>query len=132
MNKSQIGFLLSLIPFAGLAALFLASPVARFGYKRTFIVFFTLRKLTTLGLLFTPMVAAWYGAGSLAAYVTVVTGLFALFRAIAETGVYPWLQEYIPNSVRGKYSATNSIYTTLVGLAAVAIAGYVLDVSAGL
>lgn len=132
MDKTQIGLMLSLIPFAGLVALFIAPTVARFGYKRTYITFFGLRKIITVALLATPFVAANFGPGVMVIFVMLVTGLFALSRAVAETGVYPWLQEYIPNSVRGKYSATNSIYTTLAGLAAVGIAGFVLDRTVGL
>lgn len=132
MDKTEVGFLLSLIPFSGLVALFIAPAVARFGYKRTYLLFFGLRKVITVGLLLTPWVAARFGQGGLLTYVMLVTAGFALARSVAEVGVYPWLQEYIPNSVRGKYSATNSIYTTLVGLAAVAVAGYVLDRTVGL
>jgi MFS family permease len=132
MDKAQIGFLLSLIPFAGLVALFISPAVARFGFKRTYIVFFGLRKVITVGLLLTPWVAAQYGSYGVLVFVTIIMAVFSLTRAVAETGVYPWLQEYIPNSVRGKYSATNSIYTTLVGLASVAAAGYVLDRTTGL
>jgi HEAT repeat protein len=106
--------------------------VARFGYKRTYITFFGLRKLITIGLLFTPWVAALYGLQGLVLFVTIIMAGFALSRAVAETGIYPWLQEYIPNSVRGKYSATNSVYTTMVGLLAVSIAGFVLDRTVGL
>ena len=54
MDKTQIGFLLSLIPFAGLVALFISNWVARFGFKRTYVVFFGLRKVVTIGLLATP------------------------------------------------------------------------------
>ena len=132
MDKAQIGFLLSLIPFAGIVALFISPAVARFGFKRTYITFFGLRKVVTTGLLLTPWVAARYGPQGVIVFVTVIMAGFSLSRAIAETGVYPWLQEYIPNSVRGKYSATNSIYTTLVGLASVAVAGFVLDRMTGL
>ncbi|MCC6454328.1 MAG: MFS transporter [Caldilineaceae bacterium] len=131
MDKTQIGFLLSLIPFAGLVALFISSWVARFGFKRTYIVFFGLRKVITIGLLLTPWVAANWGSQGLLLFITLIMGGFALSRAVAETGFYPWVQEYIPNSVRGKYSAQNSIYTTLVGLGSVAVAGYVLDRTPG-
>jgi MFS family permease len=132
MDKTQIGFLLSLIPFAGLVALFISSWVARFGFKRTYIVFFGLRKVVTIGLLLTPWVAANWGGQGLLLFITLIMGGFALARSIAETGFYPWVQEYIPNSVRGKYSATNSIYTTLVGLGSVAVASFVLERTTGL
>jgi MFS family permease len=132
MDKTQIGFTLSLIPFAGLVALFISGQVARFGFKRTYVIFFGVRKVITIGLLLTPWVATTFGTQGLLVFITVIMAGFSLSRAIAETGFYPWVQEYIPNSVRGKYSATNSIYTTLVGLGAVAIAGYVLDRTVGL
>ena len=132
MDKTQIGFLLSLIPFAGLVALFISGQVARFGFKRTYVTFFGVRKVITIGLLLTPLVAANFGQQGLLIFITIIMAGFALSRAIAETGFYPWVQEYIPNSVRGKYSATNSIYTTLVGLGAVAVAGFVLDRTTGL
>jgi MFS family permease len=132
MSKSQIGFTLSLIPFAGLVALFIAPAVARFGYKRTYITFWGLRKVMTLGLLFLPWLSATLGETGIVFYVAAIMAGFALCRAIAETGFYPWVQEYIPNSVRGRYSATNSIYTTLTGLAAVGAAGFVLDRSSDL
>ena len=44
ISNTQIGFLLSLFPFMGLVALFIAPTVARFGYKRTYITFWGLRK----------------------------------------------------------------------------------------
>jgi MFS family permease len=132
LDKTQIGFMLSLIPFAGVVALFISSQVARFGFKRTYVTFFGLRKVITIGLLLTPWVASNLGHQGLLLFITLIMAGFALTRAIAETGFYPWVQEYIPNSVRGKYSATNSIYTTIVGLAAVAIAGYVLERTEGL
>src|SRR5690606_2643083 len=84
-SNSQIGFLLSLLPFTGLIALFIAPQVARFGYKRTFVTFFTTRKFITGGLLFVPWVAASYGSEPALTLVAVVVIGFALCRAIAET-----------------------------------------------
>ncbi|MEX1019701.1 MAG: MFS transporter [Litorilinea sp.] len=127
MSKPQIGLILSFLPFAGLIALFIAPTVARYGYKRVYITFWGLRKIITVGLLFLPWLAASLGETGMVFYVSAIMAGFALSRAIAETGFLPWVQEYIPNSVRGRYSATNSIYTTLSGLAAVGAAGFVLD-----
>jgi MFS family permease len=127
MDKAQIGFMLSLIPFAGLIALFVAPFAARYGYKRTFVTFFALRKLVTLGLLFTPAVAAGLGAGALTAYVALVTAGFSVAKAISETGYFPWFQEFVPSAVRGTYSAMSNIYIVLVGLVSVTVAGFVLE-----
>lgn len=132
MNKSQIGLLLSFFPFSGLIAPFIALRVARFGYKRTFITFYTIRKFVTMLLLFTPLVLANYGLRATVLYVSVITAVFALCRAIAEIGIYPWLQEYVPNSVRGKYSANSNLFTTIIGFITITIAGYVVEQYTGL
>jgi hypothetical protein len=64
-SNTQIGFLLSLFPFTGLVALVVAPAVARFGYKRTFLTFYGLRKCNAAGLLLVPWVLAEFGAGQL-------------------------------------------------------------------
>lgn len=131
-TSSQIGFLLSLLPFSGIVAIFIAPTVARFGYKRTFVAFFGIRKIVAAGLLLVPVVLAEYGESSALTLVTVIMAGFALCRAISETALFPWSQEYIPNSVRGKHSAINDMVARVTGLLAVVVAGYVLDISSGL
>ncbi|MDT8304854.1 MAG: MFS transporter [Anaerolineae bacterium] len=132
LSKSQIGLMLSFFPFAGIVAPLIAPRVARFGYKRTFITFWTLRKAFTLLLLLIPLVIARYGLNTALAFLAIIVAGFALCRAIAETGKYPWTQEYVPNHVRGKYSAVANVFITLTGLVAVAVAGFVLDRTTGL
>lgn len=127
LSKSQIGFMLSLFPFAGLIAPFIAPAVARFGYKRTFVTFWGLRKGITAFLLLIPWVIRQFGETTTLIFVGLIIAGFALCRAIAETGKYPWSQEYVPNQVRGKYSAVANLFTTITGLVAVAAAGFVLD-----
>jgi len=132
LSKADIGFILSLIPFANLLAIFIAPVAARYGYKRTFIAFFGLRKLVTALLLLTPWVVATFGGGMAFAFVALVVGLFATFRTVEETAYYPWYQEFVPNSVRGVYSAWSNIATALVGVISVAIAGWVIESSESL
>lgn len=132
LNKTEIGSLLSLIPFAGTLAIFIAPFAARFGYKRTFITFFTLRKIITGLLLLTPWVAANFGTSAASFYVAAITAGFALSKSIADTGAFPWIQEYIPDSVRGKYYATSNLFCTISSFAAILIAGFVIERTAGL
>ena len=126
LSKTSIGLLLSFFPFFGLTALFTAPAVARFGYKRTYLTFWTARKFMTAGLLLTPWVLATFGTAAASVFVGALVAGFAICRAIGETGSYPWIQEYIPASVRGKYSASENTIGTLASLAAVAAAGYVI------
>ena len=132
LSKSAIGFLLSLFPFFGLTALFTAPTVARFGFKRTYVTFWGARKVVTAGLLFTPLVLARFGTNAASGYVAIIVAAFAICRAIGETGSYPWIQEYIPASVRGKYSANENTAVTVANLAAVGVAGYVVGRTTGL
>ena len=55
LSKGQMGFLFSLMPFLGLIAPFIGPWTARFGYKRTFLTFFGVRKIFTVMLLATPL-----------------------------------------------------------------------------
>lgn len=126
LSKADIGFILSLVPFSNLLAIWIAPIAARYGYKRTFIIFFGLRKLVTFFLLLTPWVVAQFGAGAAFAFVAGVVGLFAASRTVEETAYYPWYQEFVPNAVRGKYTANSTIATALVGVLSVAVAGWVI------
>ncbi len=132
ISKSGIGLLLSFFPFFGLTALFTARAVARFGYKRTYITFWGLRKVVAAGLLLTPLVLNRFGPQAAGAYVAAIVAAFAICRALGETGNYPWLQEYVPASVRGKFSATENLVVSLASLAAVGVAGFVLNTTTGL
>jgi MFS family permease len=132
LSKSQTGFVLSLLPFSGLIALLIAPTVARFGYKRTYVTFMGARKIVTAFLLLTPWVLFEAGPRLTVAFVTSVVAIFALLRSVAMTAHYPWSQEYVPDTVRGKYTATNNIVTASSGFLAVTAAGYVLGRSGGL
>lgn len=132
LNKTEIGSLLSLIPFAGTLALFIAPVAARFGYKRTFVTFFGIRKVVTSFLLFTPWVATTFGTAAASLFVAAITAGFALCKAIADTVAYPWVQEYIPDSVRGKYYATSNLFCTIASFLVVVVAGFVIERASGL
>jgi len=126
LSKSQMGAILSLLPFFGLLSLFVAPATERFGYKRTYMTFFGLRSFASIGLLFTPWALSHYGAPVALTLVTAIVAVFSLFRSIAITAMHPWVQEYVPDSVRGKYTARNNMATTGAGFIAVTIGGFVL------
>jgi MFS family permease len=130
LSNGEIGFIFSLLPFFGLSALLIAPAIARNGYKRTYISFYIARKLITLQLLFVPWIDRRYDGQYTLPFITLVFILFALVRAVANTAYFPWRQEYIPNSVRGKYAATLNIVVQLTSVATVAFAGYVVGHSA--
>ena len=130
--KTQVGLLFSLIHLLGPLALVIAPAVERFGLKRTHLTFYGVRKFVALGVVAAPWIASRFGLGYTFAYVAAVVGLFGLLRVVGETAYYPWMQEVIPNSVRGKFSAIGEMLNTLGGLAALAASGYVIGRYAGL
>jgi HEAT repeat protein/MFS family permease len=132
MAKGQIGFIQSLFPFCGLLALVIAPWVARFGFKRTYIIFYGARKFIMATLLLTPWVVYHWGAHAAFIYVAAVMLIFAISRAIAETGYYPWSQEFVPIFIRGKYSAVSSIIVGITQFAAILMASFLIGRSGGL
>ena len=126
MSKTQIGWVLSMFPFASVLSLFIAPLVAGFGYKRTFMTFWGARKFVTALLLLTPWVLSAYGSQGAILFVVVVIALFTICRSIAMTGRQPWQLEVIPDSVRGKYSARKMFFSRIASFFAVTAAGYIL------
>ncbi|MEI2692291.1 MAG: MFS transporter [Anaerolineae bacterium] len=132
LDNVQIGFLLSLLPFTGILSLALAPAIARVGYKRTWLTFFGLRTFITAFLLLTPWVVERFGSEAAMGFITAVVLVYALVRTVGVSAGFPWIQEYVPNSVRGKYTASNNFYSTIAGFIAVTTAGLVLERTIGL
>ena len=129
LDKKQVGFLLSLIPFCGVIAVFIGSWVARIGAKRIFRIFYTARKFAAALLLAVPWIIAWDNQRLLLYYVGGLILIFAICRAVAETAWYPWAAEIVPNTIRGKFSAANIIVQTVAGIASMAFASFILGSS---
>jgi HEAT repeat protein/Na+/melibiose symporter-like transporter len=126
LDKAQIGSLLSLLPFLGIVALFIASAVARIGFKRVFIVSMAARTSTAAMLLFIPAILAKFGDKVGLAFILITVSVFGLFRATGFTAFYPWLQEQVPDAMRGKYTAIKNALASLSAFLAMMAAGYVL------
>jgi len=126
LAKSRIGFVQSLIPFSGLLALVVAPWIARFGYKRAYVTFWTLRKLIIALILPTPYLLRVLGTEKTTMFICLVVAGFAICRAIGDTASYPWTQESVPDSMRGKVGALTNIYGTLLTCIVVPPAAYVI------
>lgn len=132
LSKGQIGFLLSLLPFTGLISIFIAPAVARFGYKRTYVTAWAGRTVIATFMLLTPWVAMTYGLDATLLFISVTVAAFSLVRSIGMTANMPWVQEYVPDTMRGKYTATNNTFASVVGFASVSLGGFVLGQITGL
>jgi HEAT repeat protein/sugar phosphate permease len=132
LDNAQIGFLLSLLPFTGIFSLALVPAIARMGYKRTWLTFFSLRTFITAFLLATPLVVTAFGEEAAMTFVSLTVLIYGLVRTVGVSAGFPWIQEYVPNSVRGKYTASNNFYSTIAGFLAVTLASVVLARAVGL
>jgi MFS family permease len=126
LDKAQIGGLLSLLPFLGIIAVFIAEPAARMGHKRVFVLSMASRTATAILLLLAPWILVQFGQAAVLGFILLTVAVFALFRATGFTAFYPWLQEQVPDAVRGKYTAIKNALASLSSFLAVMAAGYVL------
>lgn len=132
LAKSRIGALTAVLYLVAPLSLFVAPAVARFGFKRTFLLFYGVRKVFAALLLLTPWVAGRYGLDLAYWFVGANMLAYALCRAVAETGIGPWYQELVPNQVRGKFEAITNTVGMVCLLGANSWAGYMLGGNAGL
>jgi len=124
---ASIGMLVSLIPFCGLLSPFVGLHVERIGVKRIFVTFWSLRYLVLTGLLAIPWIQNRFGGGVAFQFLMVILLGFAICRTIAETALTPWMQEYIPERVRGRYFGIAGLVSTVFNVASVWTAGYLLN-----
>ena len=127
LPKTQIGFILSLIPFCGLIALFVAPWAARFGAKRTFLTFYGTRKFVVALLMFTPLVLASSDQQTTMIFIAIIISAFAVCRAIGETAALPWSQENVPDSMRGKVGALTNMAGMSLSILVVLPAAYFIN-----
>ncbi|MFB3890733.1 MAG: MFS transporter [Phycisphaerae bacterium] len=132
LRKTQIGMLLALMPLCSMLSLLTAPYVARFGFRRSFLLFWGARSIVILPLLLTPWYVTRFGTGSTFVFIAVILLMFSLCRSIGETAWYPWSHEVIPPYIRGKFSAVNGMLQTTLSMSAVLMAGWVLGLGTGL
>ncbi len=132
LPKAQIGIMLSFFPFSGLVALVFAPFATRIGRKRVFLACYGSRYLVIINLLFLPWILAHWGQAAGIIFVFAIMITVALLRALGETAFYPWSQEFVPNSVRGWYSALATAISTFASALALLVAGWVVGSGEGL
>ena len=131
LDKVQIGLFGSLMHLFGPLVIFVAPVAVRFGLKRTVVLFYGSRKVTMVLLALVPWLALRYSTELVFPIILLILGAYGLFRVIAETALYPWMIEVIPNRVRGQFEAINSMATTVCSLGAIAVASHVIETYTG-
>jgi MFS-type transporter involved in bile tolerance (Atg22 family) len=74
-----------------------------------------------------PWLLGRVGSQAATVFLFIVILTVAALRAIAETGYFPWVQEFVPNAVRGKFGAFSNILLTITSVIAVFIASQALE-----
>ena len=131
LDKTRIGVLLSLVPFCGIIAVFMAPLVSRWGFKRTVLIFWGTRHIFMGLVLFTPVILQRHGLDAAYVWAACLILAFGLFRATAETAFNPWIQEVVPNAIRGKFGALDSITGMLAQMITIAIASRYIEGGSG-
>jgi MFS family permease/HEAT repeat protein len=132
LDTARIGLLLSMLPFFGITSLFTAPYIARIGFKRTFVGYAFGRLIFVALLLLAPLVLRTLGTNTAFLMVAIVTGCFALSKALGETALTPWQQELIPDMIRGKFGALTGIVQLSANAATIFIGGLVIGQVVGL
>lgn len=126
MDKARIGIVLATVPLCDIIVLLVAPMAARVGFKRIFLTGWALRKFILVLLVAAPWVAAEFGKDAVFYFVATVVLGFSLVRSTALAGLGPWIQEYVPVTIRGRFSALQNVVAVLVGAGTVAVVGAVL------
>ena len=132
LDESRIGVVVSLIPFCQVVGIFTATWGARYGFKKIFLIFHGIRKIVILFILATPLIVKYFGTEGAYLWVVAVIFIFSLMRSVSETAFLPWVQEIVPNNIRGKINAVNNIIATAGMMLTIVIAGYIIDSFSGL
>lgn len=127
LDKARIGLALALIPYATVISPIMAPFVSKWGFRRTFLTVWTIRKFIIAAMLLAPAILATAGPDAAFAWITACIIGFALCRATGDTGLLPWTQELVPNDIRGKFLAFENLVGTLGQIAVVALAGFLID-----
>ncbi len=123
LDKAQMGVLLAAIGFGPMIAPLTSQIGARFGFKRLALSFTLLRVILLAGMVLAPWIAQSYGTATAFAYVAAVLVAFSLCRSTADSMGGPWSTEFIPATIRGRYTAQQMIVSMLCGAGAIFFIG---------
>ena len=123
LDKSQMGVLLALLGFGPMIAPITAQIGARYGFKRLALTFTTLRVFLLAGMIAAPWVGLHYGSGAAFLFAAAVLVAFSLCRSTADSMGGPWSTEFIPATIRGKFTAFQMVVGMLCGAGAILTIG---------
>ncbi|MDD5484242.1 MAG: MFS transporter [Kiritimatiellae bacterium] len=109
MSKTQIGFVVSILPLLYITSIFLSNWIMRCGPRRIFLRAYSVRYCILLLLPLAALVANRYGNPAVFLWVALIIFCFGVFRAIGDTAWLIWTFELISAKVRGKVDAISAM-----------------------
>ncbi|MFA6186171.1 MAG: MFS transporter [Phycisphaerae bacterium] len=132
IGKAGIGVLLAMPLLFQAVSIFAVPLVERLGYKKSCLIFFSVRTSILFGLLLTPLFLQMFGIGGAFLWVAFIMLVFSISFAIGLTAGGPWGLEVLPTNIRSKIIAINTFLCGAVVILGTWFAGFWLSKSKGL
>lgn len=126
LDKAQMGVLLALLGFGPMISPVTSQLGARFGFKRLALSFTLLRVILLSGMIAAPWIALRYGTAVAFNYVAAVLVAFSLSRSTADSMGGPWSAEFVPPTIRGRFTAQQMTVAMLCGAGSIFAIGHFL------
>ncbi len=125
-SATMLGFVAALAPLLTLLQIPASTAVERVGYRRFMLRGWTIRTLFLFGMIFVPLIPDAVPPATRMAMMLALLFLFNASRGIAMCAWLPWLTQWIPEGVRGRYLSSEHIVISLTTLLAIALSSLAL------
>lgn len=129
-SATVLGLVAGLMPIMTVAQLPAARFIPRVGYKRFVLGGWTTRVLFIVGMALVPG-ATWLNEGSRLALVMALLFAFNLSRGISSCAWLPWITNWVPAGVRGRFLGIDQVCVNGASALAFVLAAMVLGDAAG-
>lgn len=130
-SATVLGIVAALSPLLLVLQIPAADYVERFGYRAFVLRGWALRTVFILGMAAVPVLPATVTAATRMVLMLFLLFLFNVSRGISVCGWLPWLTQWIPESVRGRYLSREQLCSTLSMLGVTALSAWWLGPGAG-
>ncbi len=130
-TATTLGLLAALPPLLSLLQLPASAHVERWGYRRFVLGGWCVRTVFLFGMAAVPLLPTALPASARILLMLALLFCFNASRGISMCGWLPWLSQWIPEDVRGRYLAREQMLNTLTGLAVFLLAMWWMDSDAG-
>lgn len=132
INKSQLGIILSIVPFVNVLSMFFANKVSGIGVRKVFLHVFSIRYLIWTPIIISPWIRKQFGSEVMVILIVSIVGAFSFLRMLNMVALLPWRYEIIPESIRGVVLGKQMAYGNIANIIAVTLAGLYIEHAEGI